>query len=203
MMRKQIRQLSDVVDHVLRFAANSEATPTYTPRPVSVSAAVQSVIEDLFAFIEQNGITLDCSIPDDLPEVLADASVLSQCLQTLIVNAIKYSGQSRWVGISAKRVLNESGRDEVQITVRDRGLGIKASELAHIFEPFYRSPAVTAANIHGSGLGLSLARSLVEAVGGRITVISELGKGSAFTLHLEPSTSPKLEAVEPTPAASS
>jgi signal transduction histidine kinase len=72
----------------------------------------------------------------------------------------------------------------VRISVADRGIGIDASELTHIFDPFYRSPRVHAAQIHGFGLGLSLAKRIAESMGGRLSVISELSVGSTFTLHL-------------------
>jgi signal transduction histidine kinase len=73
----------------------------------------------------------------------------------------------------------------VQISVADRGIGIDPAEIAHIFDPFYRSPRVTAAQIHGTGLGLSLAKRIAEAMGGRLSVVSELSAGSTFTLHLQ------------------
>jgi signal transduction histidine kinase len=76
------------------------------------------------------------------------------------------------------------GRREVQVAVRDRGIGIAKGELAHVFEPFYRSPAVVAEQIHGTGLGLSVSQNIAEAMGGHLTVSSELGSGSVFTLHL-------------------
>lgn len=181
MMRKQIRQLSELVDHVLLFAATTESSPTYNLKPVSAAAVVESVVEDLVGFIEQNGIDLQCCLQEDLPPVWGDPAVLSQCLQTLIVNAIKYCGENHWVAVETKLA---QGAEELQITVRDHGIGIKEAELPHIFKPFYRSPSVTAANIHGSGLGLSLAKRLIEAIGGEVSVTSEWGKGSAFTLHL-------------------
>jgi signal transduction histidine kinase len=74
--------------------------------------------------------------------------------------------------------------EEVRISVEDHGIGIDASELQQIFEPFYRSPVVKAAQIHGTGLGLPLAKSIAEAMGGRISVVSKVGVGSRFTLHL-------------------
>jgi signal transduction histidine kinase len=61
---------------------------------------------------------------------------------------------------------------------------MQTEDLRRIFQPFYRSPLVTAAQIHGSGLGLPLAKNMVEAMGGRLTVTSEPGKGSRFTIHL-------------------
>src|SRR5580700_7324980 len=73
---------------------------------------------------------------------------------------------------------------EAAISVSDRGIGIDAADLPHIFEPFYRSPSVKAAQIHGTGLGLPLSRSIVEAMDGRLTVSSAPGRGSTFTLYV-------------------
>src|SRR6202007_2530150 len=73
---------------------------------------------------------------------------------------------------------------EVRISVQDHGAGISNSELPHIFEPFYRSPRVVAAQIHGIVLGLALAKYIAEALGGSVSVISEPGVGSTFTLRL-------------------
>ena len=69
------------------------------------------------------------------------------------------------------------------ITVQDRGQGIAPGEISHIFEPFYRGNAARASQTHGTGLGLSLAKEAAEAMGGKLTVTSRLGEGSAFTLH--------------------
>jgi len=81
----------------------------------------------------------------------------------------------------------------VWISVEDHGIGIDSAELKQIFEPFYRSPAVTAAQIHGTGLGLPLAKGIAEAMGGKISVVSKLGIGSRFTLHLPAAHPIKLE----------
>jgi signal transduction histidine kinase len=74
--------------------------------------------------------------------------------------------------------------NELTISVQDRGVGIDESDLPYIFDPFYRSSHVVAAQIHGTGLGLSIAKRSAEACGGRLTVVSQLGGGSTFTLHL-------------------
>jgi signal transduction histidine kinase len=118
---------------------------------------------------------------------MADLAVVSQCLQNLIVNAVKFSGESRWIGIRA-RAEDLGARSELQISVQDKGIGISSADLPHIFEPFFRSPEVNAAQIHGTGLGLTLARQIAEAMGGRLTVTSKPGVGSVFTLHLVPAT---------------
>jgi signal transduction histidine kinase len=72
------------------------------------------------------------------------------------------------------------------ISVEDKGIGIDSAELSQVFEPLYRSPKVTAAQIHGTGLGLPLAKRLVEAMGGSITVSSRGGAGSTFSVHFSP-----------------
>jgi two-component system phosphate regulon sensor histidine kinase PhoR len=123
-------------------------------------------------------------IEPDLPHITGDLPALSHCLQNLIGNAIKYSGQTRWISIRALLNQTNPGKREIQISVQDRGLGIDQSDLPQIFEPFYRSPAVTAAQIHGTGLGLLLAKSIAEDMNGKLTVQSKLGAGSTFTLHL-------------------
>jgi signal transduction histidine kinase len=104
-------------------------------------------------------------------------------MQNLISNAIKYDGESRWARISAEVSAGQKG-NEVQITVADRGMGISSADLGHIFEPFYRGHEAVAAQIKGSGVGLSLVKQIVEAHGGRISVKSTLGTGSVFTMHL-------------------
>jgi signal transduction histidine kinase len=102
----------------------------------------------------------------------------------LITNALKYGSEQKWIGIQARLTEHGLKGKEVQISVADRGIGIAAEEIRHIFEPFYRSPSVTAAQIHGTGLGLPLAKSIVEAMQGQVTVKSAPGRGSTFTLHL-------------------
>jgi len=104
---------------------------------------------------------------------------LSQCIQNLISNAVKYGGAARWVGIGA-----HSRNGEVQISVSDRGLGIAPEDLPHIFEPFYRSAGARSAQIHGTGLGLPLSQSIASAMNGRIDVASIPGRGSTFVVHL-------------------
>jgi two-component system phosphate regulon sensor histidine kinase PhoR len=135
--------------------------------------------------VQGAGFVIERQVGAGLPNIMGDLSALSQCLQNLIVNAVKYSGEARWICIRAVagEAEDQSGK-EIRISVQDRGIGIEASEIPRIFEPFYRSPAVSAAQIHGTGLGLSVAKGIVEAMGGRLSVVSELGVGSVFTLHL-------------------
>src|SRR5262249_19779291 len=100
-----------------------------------------------------------------------------------------------WIRIKAETRSDQQIR-KVAVIVEDKGLGIPASEVPHIFEPFYRGREVTAAQLHGNGLGLSLVKNIVEAHGGTITVASVPGQGSAFTLQLPvPASAPVRGAV--------
>jgi signal transduction histidine kinase len=132
--------------------------------------------------IRQAGFKLETVIEPELPAVRGDRLAIAQCLQNLIINAVKYGGEQRWIRVEAK--LAPGGPDEVRILVSDRGMGIKQSEVEQIFEPFYRSTSVHEVQIHGTGLGLPLARSIAEAMNGRLSVQSDPGRGSTFTLHL-------------------
>jgi two-component system sensor histidine kinase SenX3 len=183
MIASQARQLTALMDQVLTFAASGEQKPQYRLRLLQVSEVIDATVEKAAGLIQDAQFQLEQNVEPGLPPVTGDVDALSHCLQNLIVNAVKYSGESRWIGLRA--ALGESaGKKEIQISVADRGIGIKGSELNRIFQPFYRSPSVTAAQVHGTGLGLSLATNIAQAMNGRLSVSSTLGEGSVFTLHL-------------------
>jgi signal transduction histidine kinase len=186
-IRNQGRQLAGLVDQVLLFASTQEGKSRYQLRPLEVAEILKVVLSNTSALADRSGVTIHQEIVTDLPPVMGDLPAVSQCLQNLIVNAIKYSGDSRWIGIRACWE-DSGGRAEVRISVQDKGIGINSADLPHIFEPFYRSAQVEAAQIHGTGLGLTLARRIADAMGGRLTVNSKAGAGSVFTLHLVPAT---------------
>jgi signal transduction histidine kinase len=180
----QARQLIDLVDQILLFGSMKEGRKGYYLQPLQVREVLEDVRRNTLATFQSSGFTVEWQVPEALPWVLGDPKALSRCLQNLIGNAAKYSGKSRWIGVCAE-VYEATHRDkEIRIKVKDRGLGISPSELDRIFEPFYRSPNVLAAQIHGTGLGLSVARHIAEAMGGRVSVTSEVGVGSVFILHL-------------------
>jgi signal transduction histidine kinase len=180
----QARQLTDLVKQILLFASTENGTNRYTLRPLQVSGILQSVRDNIAVLVEGAGFNVEQQVQADLPYVMGDLSALSQCLQNLISNAVKYSGRNRWIGISASVHEAKNHYKEVRISVQDHGSGISSSELPHIFEPFYRSPNVVDAQIHGTGLGLAVAKRIAEAMGGKLSVTSKVGVGSTFTLHL-------------------
>jgi two-component system sensor histidine kinase KdpD len=128
-------------------------------------------------------ISLD--VADDLPLVYVDASLVESALGQLIENAVKYSPPGPPIAIKA-----EQDGDDIQIKVADKGEGLAFGEAEMIFERFYRSPR-NAGAIPGSGLGLWIARALVEACGGRVSAFSPgPGRGSTFRIDLPVKTQP-------------
>jgi signal transduction histidine kinase len=180
----QARKLFEMVEQILLFAAIREGHQRYSLRPIEVAEILEAAISSTAGLVRTARFHLEQDVEPRLPKILGDLSALSQCLQNLITNALKYGSEQRWIGIRARLAEHGLSKKEIQISVSDHGMGIDAGELPHIFKPFYRSPSVMAAQIHGTGLGLPLAKSIVEAMKGRLTVDSTLGRGSTFTLHL-------------------
>jgi two-component system, OmpR family, phosphate regulon sensor histidine kinase PhoR len=114
-----------------------------------------------------------------LPKVFCDKSALVDSLVNLLSNAYKYGGQPRRIEVSAA-----ASEANVEITVRDNGKGIARNEHKRIFEKFYRVDDLLARQQDGSGLGLAIVQHVMRAHRGRVTVDSEPGRGSAFTLIL-------------------
>jgi signal transduction histidine kinase len=112
-------------------------------------------------------------------QVKADRNLLTECLRTLVDNAIKYSDEGKTVKIAC---CEEDGC--ARIDVIDEGCGINADDLPHVFDRFYRCDKARNRNGKGSGLGLTIAKSIMEKMNGTIEVISEVGVGSTFTVRL-------------------
>jgi signal transduction histidine kinase len=180
----QARKLFEMVEQILLFAAIREGHQRYSFRSIEVTEVVDAALSSTAGLVRTAGFRVEQDIEQNLPRILGDASALSQCMQNLITNALKYGTEQRWIGVKVRLIVHGLSGKEIQVSVADRGIGIDQKELPHIFEPFYRSPSVTGAQIHGTGLGLPLAKSIVEAMQGHLTVKSVIGRGSTFTLHL-------------------
>jgi signal transduction histidine kinase len=182
MIREQGRRLERLVDEVLLFAAGRFGRSGYDLRPTEVVPILEQSLAGSEAILRDAGFTFEKEIGAQLPFVIADSEALSKCVENLISNAMKYSGENRWVFLRALCAPN-GGSPEVQITVEDKGIGISPSDLPHIFDPFYRAEGVRDGQVRGVGLGLYLVKRMMEAMGGWVSVSSKPSKGSVFTLH--------------------
>jgi len=185
-LQHQSRGMSHLVDEILLFASTEDRKNHYVLKPIPIATIIDSIVSSTEGQVQRAGFVFDRQVEPDLPYAMGDLSGISQCLQNLVGNAIKYGGDTPRITLRAFTARAEHGAGrELLISVIDRGIGIDSSELAHIFDPFYRSPRVRDAQIHGTGLGLSLAKRIAESMGGRLSVVSELSAGSTFTLHLK------------------
>lgn len=178
------RQLRYQVDRILRFASIRSGKDRYNLCPLDMAEVLERVRKDTSSLLKGSSCSLDVYIEPFLPAVLGDQFAVCECLENLISNAAKYSREDRRIHVAAVSSRATGGAQEVAISVADHGPGIKSSELDQLFEPFYRSPDAVAAQVRGTGLGLFLAKHVANSMGGLLTVTSELGRGSVFTLHL-------------------
>jgi signal transduction histidine kinase len=183
LIRDEGRRLNGMVEQVLEFAGAQSGRKSYELRPTELNRVVEDAVTACHLQLAEGCFEIEKKIAAHLLMIKADAAALSRAIQNLLSNAMKYGGDSRWIGLSAESVKTANG-EEVQVKVSDRGLGIAPSEQERVFEPFYRGKEAQAAQIRGNGLGLSLVKHIVAAHGGRVSVESKVGHGSVFTLHL-------------------
>jgi signal transduction histidine kinase len=173
------RRLEDLVEKVLELAG-VESQARRSPRErVPTAEIVEAAISDTAAEARDRGIEIQASLPDPVLHVLGDPEALRRGVSNLLANAVKHGGEDNSVNVSVAGV-----DGEVRISVADRGPGIPASEVPHLFEAFYRGRRAREQQIRGSGLGLSLVQQVAREHGGRVEVDSTPGKGSTFTLVL-------------------
>jgi len=127
-----------------------------------------------------NEVVLD--VPSDLGEVYADATRVRQCLFNILNNACKFT-QNGKITLRARRVVVE-GREMLELGVTDTGIGMSAEQASRLFQPFTQAEPSTSKKYGGTGLGLTITRHFCEMMGGGVSVASEEGKGSTFTLHI-------------------
>jgi histidine kinase len=149
-------------------------------QPMSVARLVETVTARLGRQFEDKGVALEMDIAPDLPSVQADEGRIGQVLLNLVGNALQYTPPEGRVTIRARRQ-----GDAVLLAVQDTGIGMAPDHLPHVFERFYRVDKSRSRAGGGSGIGLTIARHLVEAHGGQIQATSDgLGRGSVFSFTL-------------------
>jgi adenylate cyclase len=146
-----------------------------------IEAGKLELIGTARALAEQNQNRLVVEAPDDLGALTVDPLRLRQILLNLLSNACKFTKQGE-VALRARRHVN--GRGWIDLTVSDNGIGMTAEQQVKLFEEFAQGEASTAQRFGGTGLGLAIARKLARMMGGDVTVTSEHGKGSSFTVRL-------------------
>jgi signal transduction histidine kinase len=133
---------------------------------------------------EKQSIELEITVPSDLPEIDVDVERMVQVLGNLVCNAFRYTPAGGKITLSSSRI-----NGDLAIEIKDTGSGIAPEDLPYIFERSYRGDQARKQQDGEAGLGLAIAKSIVESHGGKITVSSELGEGTIFTITLPASSS--------------
>jgi histidine kinase len=179
-IRKEADRMQRLVADLQELSSVEAEGFAVHPRPLSLSGLERAMSKQLGGQFEEKGVALRFEISPIFPDVLADEDRLMQILLNLLGNAMQYTPAGGRVQVSAARA-----DGEVRVEVTDNGMGIAAEHLPLIFNRFYRVDKSRSRSGGGSGIGLTIAKRLVEAHGGRLWVTSEgLGKGSTFSFTL-------------------
>jgi two-component system, OmpR family, sensor histidine kinase SenX3 len=181
LMHQQCLRLNEMVEQTLNYAGIHSNLRRPAQREVDLRRLIEDALGDRREELARTGFQMEIAIGADLPKIVGDAQWLRTAIDNLLSNAQKYGDGGHWIRVSAGYA---AAQREVRISVQDRGAGIDPADRDEIFEPFCRGRAAADAQIPGSGLGLSLVRGAAEAHHGSVTLVSEPGRGSTFTLHL-------------------
>jgi signal transduction histidine kinase len=173
---KESRRLTETIAQVLAYGG-MQSRRKLPHSTVDLATVIDEAVATCRWMAEELSVVIETNVPRDLPLVEGDAASLARAVQNLIANAIRHGAAGRWVGIHAFA----DGR-EVVLSVEDRGPGIAARDLPHLFEPFYRGRG--ADRVRGSGLGLTIVKQIAAAHGGSIRVERRHEGGARFTLRL-------------------
>ncbi len=178
-IKEENTRLGQQVERVLQTAQMEREEITLKRKSVDVAALIQHVAEINGPLFDSVNGVLSLQLADLPPHISLDEVHISNVLNNLIDNAVKYSPANPKVEISAQQ--QEQG---VLIAVKDQGIGMPKEALSNIFDAFYRVPTGNVHNVKGFGLGLSYVKKIVEAHGGKVNVKSKLGDGSTFEIYL-------------------
>ena len=173
--------LLGLINQVLDLSKIEAGKLELSPETVSLAPLLEDVIGTARQLAEQNKNRLVVESPDNLGTLTVDPMRLRQILLNLLSNACKFTKQGG-VKLRVKKVVD--GRNWIEIAVADTGIGMTAEQQAKLFEEFTQADSSTARQYGGTGLGLAITRKLARMMGGDVTVTSEPGKGSVFTLRL-------------------
>ncbi|CAG0953338.1 partial two-component system, OmpR family, sensor histidine kinase BaeS, partial [Anaerolineae bacterium] len=184
----EIQNLARLVDDLFELTQLDAGALHWQKEPGSLRDLISDTLETMHAQAAAKQITFCGEVDPTIDPVPMNALILQRVLSNLLQNAIRHTPAGGAISITAQNCGTHA-----QIEIADTGEGIAPSDLPHIFEPFYRGEKSRARDGSGAGLGLAIARGIVEAHGGTIRAASEIGKGSRFVFTLPRSTVSKFD----------
>jgi signal transduction histidine kinase len=177
--KRDIGELAALIENLFELAQLDAGGLKLDRQFNSLGDLISDTIETFSALAEEKGVRLEGSVESGIDPVLIDARQIGRVLANLAGNAIRHTPPGGLVHLQAGQ-----GAGGVEVTVRDTGEGIRPQDLPRVFEQFYRGEKSRSRATGGAGLGLAIAKGIVEAHGGRIWAESELGRGAQFKFSL-------------------
>jgi signal transduction histidine kinase len=177
-LSRATQRLHRLVEDLLDFRRMESGAIEYRMRPLDAAQTVRNVAEEFRKEVEERGFRVRVQVEEGA-RITADESAFSRALWNLLDNAAKYSGDSQDIDVSLQR-----DGSRVSVSVTDRGVGIAPEEQTQLFAKFYRGENAKRSGIGGTGIGLAMVAQIAAAHGGRVSVVSEPGHGSTFTMSL-------------------
>ncbi|MEJ2556887.1 MAG: HAMP domain-containing sensor histidine kinase [Anaerolineae bacterium] len=178
-MHDEAQHLSRVIDDLRTLSLADAGELPLARRPVDPRTLLERAMSAHSPEAQQRDIAIQVETPSDLPQVEVDPGRMAQVLENLVNNALRYTPEGGRIVLSV-----EANAGTIKLRVQDNGVGIAAEDLPYIFDRFYRSEKSRPRQGTESGLGLAIAKSIVEAHGGSLWVESALGEGTTFTIAL-------------------
>jgi two-component system phosphate regulon sensor histidine kinase PhoR len=173
----EVERLTQIVAELTELSRIETGQAELRLEPVNLNQVIDEVIAQLSPQVERQQLSIDKELPADIPSVQADKERIRQTIVNLVHNAIKFTDPGGKITIAA-----QVRGDSATVDISDTGIGISKNDLPHIFERFYKGDRARSGG--GTGMGLAIAKHVVEAHGGSIRVQSEEGRGSTFSINL-------------------
>jgi len=178
------KRLLRMVESLLAFVRLDQRQVTLNRAPVHLSSLFARLLESFQGRVEEQRLRLSLEVAEGLPPVLADPQELMTALTHFVDNATKFTPAGGTVTLKARTVAGDGGQPDVEVAVQDTGVGIPPDLQPRIFDRFYQADTSATRQFGGVGIGLAVAKQIIEAHGSRVLVDSEPGKGSTFAFTL-------------------
>jgi two-component system sensor histidine kinase BarA len=177
-------QLLSQINDILNMSKIEAGLAKINCSQVDIREVLDHLIHTVSPLVSKKGLTLAIDILPEVPCIVADREKITHIFRNIVGNAIKFTPTGGTITITGALVDHEGKIPEIEINIKDSGIGISLVDQQHIFDKFRQADSAESREYPGSGLGLALAQNLVGMHGGRIWVESEIGQGSIFTFVL-------------------
>ncbi len=182
-VQRNLERLSKSINALLDFSRMDAGRIALNIQPFSLLQLVEQIHSTLRSELEKKRVAFQQQVPSDLPPVIGDRDKLSQVIENLVINAIKFTPEGGRITVGAERALLDT-RASARVHVSDTGIGIPEQQIGKIFNRFHQVDGSTTRRFGGVGLGLAIVKSILDAHGTPVAVESEVGKGTSFRFVL-------------------